>query len=317
MSNRFGDRFREAYRDTRRWWERDDRDRDDARERGMAAWGDEDRYGYGSREPRGYGIDRPRGYEYDEGRERGYGEREQRFGRMAERGYGYTDDLERERDRDRDRERDAEIERERQRFQQMRSREEWSRSRPSEHWREDFDRDRWREGMQAQVGYGGSGIMVGPDPAGRYWYRGRGTHDERFGGPMRDIGREGGHSTIGQRMSEERRRIGMGPKGYKRSDERIRDDLCDTLCQAHDLDASDVEVKVQSGEVILTGTVPERHMKLRIEQFADHIPGVVDVNNQIRVKRMQREAQQQHVQGTRQYDDMEGNGRRPAGATRS
>jgi hypothetical protein len=76
-----------------------------------------------------------------------------------------------------------------------------------------------------------------------------------------------------------------GPKGYKRSDERIREDVCDVLMQMSDLDSSDVEVAVREGEVVLTGTVPDRSMKYRIEQVADRCAGIVDITNQIRVKR--------------------------------
>ena len=39
---------------------------------------------------------------------------------------------------------------------------------------------------------------------------------------------------------------GHGPKGYRRSDERIRDDVSDRLSDDSWLDASDIEVKVES-----------------------------------------------------------------------
>lgn len=48
---------------------------------------------------------------------------------------------------------------------------------------------------------------------------------------------------------------GRGPKGYQRSDERIREDISDRLTEAPDVDASDITVAVSSREVILTGTV--------------------------------------------------------------
>ncbi|WP_438021560.1 BON domain-containing protein [Sorangium sp. So ce315] len=57
-----------------------------------------------------------------------------------------------------------------------------------------------------------------------------------------------------------------------------------------DLDASDVEVKVQSGEVILTGTVRERRFKHELEALAERVSGVTDVRNEIR---LYREPQQQ------------------------
>ena len=83
---------------------------------------------------------------------------------------------------------------------------------------------------------------------------------------------------------------GRGPKGYKRSDERIREDVCDRLCEGW-ADASDVTVDVHNGEVILSGTVEHRRDKLMIEQIAEDVSGVQDITNQIRVRR--RDEQQQ------------------------
>ncbi|AKT37868.1 CBS domain-containing protein [Chondromyces crocatus] len=76
-----------------------------------------------------------------------------------------------------------------------------------------------------------------------------------------------------------------GPKGYKRSDDRIREEICDRLTVHPIIDSSDVEVKVQSGEVSLSGTVAERRHKHLIEQLAEAISGVNEVRNEIRVKR--------------------------------
>lgn len=75
-----------------------------------------------------------------------------------------------------------------------------------------------------------------------------------------------------------------GPRGYTRSDERIREFICERLTQLHQLDVSDVGVTVTDGHVMLDGTVPERHMKYRIEDTADSCWGVKDVENHIRVQ---------------------------------
>jgi hypothetical protein len=80
------------------------------------------------------------------------------------------------------------------------------------------------------------------------------------------------------------RRSGKGPKGYKRSDERIREDVCDQLSQNDDVDPSELEVSVSGGEVTLTGTVPERRMKYMVEQIVDRVSGVNEIHNQLRVK---------------------------------
>ena len=76
-----------------------------------------------------------------------------------------------------------------------------------------------------------------------------------------------------------------GPKNYRRSDERIREDVCDELIAATHLDASDVTVEVADGVVTLEGIVPERRMKHAIEDIAASARGVREVENRIRVVR--------------------------------
>jgi osmotically-inducible protein OsmY len=88
---------------------------------------------------------------------------------------------------------------------------------------------------------------------------------------------EGRESSMGMRQ-------GKGPRGYKRSDERIREDICDRLSQGS-LDASDIEVEVKDGEVTLSGSIQDRREKHLVENIADSVPGVKDVQNQIRVKK--------------------------------
>jgi osmotically-inducible protein OsmY len=78
---------------------------------------------------------------------------------------------------------------------------------------------------------------------------------------------------------------GRGPQGYKRSDERIAEDINEMLTQDADIDASNITVDVQSGEVTLKGTVSDREDKRRAEDIAESASGVKDVQNQLRVKR--------------------------------
>jgi osmotically-inducible protein OsmY len=79
--------------------------------------------------------------------------------------------------------------------------------------------------------------------------------------------------------------VGRGPKGYQRSDDRIRDEICDCMTDDPVLDASDIEVDVKQGEVTLRGTVTSRDQKRRAEDVAERISGVRDVTNQLRVSR--------------------------------
>jgi hypothetical protein len=76
-----------------------------------------------------------------------------------------------------------------------------------------------------------------------------------------------------------------GPKGYVRPDERIHDDVCGRLAYSDRLDVRDVEVTVSAGVVALSGTVRDRWQKYCIEEIADHVLGVTEVENHIRVAR--------------------------------
>lgn len=76
---------------------------------------------------------------------------------------------------------------------------------------------------------------------------------------------------------------GKGPKNYRRSDERIREDILDRLTDDPWVDASDVDVQVQSSEVMITGMVPDRAQKRRAEDIAESVSGVTHIENRIRV----------------------------------
>lgn len=77
---------------------------------------------------------------------------------------------------------------------------------------------------------------------------------------------------------------GKGPSGYMRSDERIREEVCDALTDDDHVDASHIEIQVKNGEVTLSGTVPDRRTKRLAEDCIDHVRGVKDVSNNIRVQ---------------------------------
>ena len=88
-----------------------------------------------------------------------------------------------------------------------------------------------------------------------------------------------------RRMDEQRaHRRGRGPKNYRRSDERIKEDVNDRLGDDYYIDASDIEVMVSNQEVTLTGTVPSRNDKRRAEDIAEGVSGVTNVENRLRVK---------------------------------
>jgi osmotically-inducible protein OsmY len=77
---------------------------------------------------------------------------------------------------------------------------------------------------------------------------------------------------------------GKGPKGYHRSDERIKEEVNQSLSDDPQLDASSIEVSVHGGDVLLVGTVSTREDKRRAEDCIDDISGVNNVENRIKVE---------------------------------
>lgn len=78
---------------------------------------------------------------------------------------------------------------------------------------------------------------------------------------------------------------GIGPKGYKRSDSRIEEDICELLTRDHYIDASDIGVAVKNGVVRLSGTVEQREDRVEAEMLAESVIGVEDIQNDIVVRR--------------------------------
>lgn len=151
----------------------------------------------------------------------------------------------------------------------------------------DFTREEWRGGERGERGrpyrdrlsagdqYGGEyGEQIGEQYAGGYAGRPGGTYDYE-GLAFGRGGREEARETF----------AGRGPKSYKRSDERITEDVNERLTRHPGIDATDIEVRVRNGEVTLSGTVDERRAKRLAEDIVEDISGVTDVKNEIRVSR--------------------------------
>lgn len=176
-----------------------------------------------------------------------------------------------------------------------RGNDDWARSSDDSWRRSGADRGRgtgsldddYREG---QYGSGDFGFergrrgepSFGESPGERYEssqrYFGSGTYGE---GGARHTG--GWEPRREERPGLLRRLFKQGPKGYQRSDERLREDISERLMQSYDIDSSEVTVTVVSGKVTLDGTVPDRYMKHYIEDVVDACPGVQDIDNRIRV----------------------------------
>lgn len=100
-----------------------------------------------------------------------------------------------------------------------------------------------------------------------------------------DMGAAGRESRPWEQAGIGGRAMRRGPKGYQRSDERLREEICERLMNRWDIDSSDVSVAVHEGRVTVEGAVPERRMRHAIEDLVDDCHGVQDIENHIRVQR--------------------------------
>jgi hypothetical protein len=168
---------------------------------------------------------------------------------------------------------------------------------PGGHYRDQsFDQQDY--GDQGQV-YGGRGPglqhrgWLGETPTeggfgqqgGRYNQRG----DEQAGyGRQRQYGPGGAHEldwAFTEIWMVPGPFTGQGPRGYQRSDDRICEEVCERLTQHGHIDASEIEVRVEQGEVILDGMVDSRQTKRMVEDVAEAVSGVKDIRNNLRVNR--------------------------------
>jgi len=143
-------------------------------------------------------------------------------------------------------------------------------------------------------GPAGEPRYVGP-PAqsgyGPYWRGEPGGRDRgRFSDlpdPSRGIRPEGpgGFYWEGLGFEPASQHRGRGPKGYRRPDARIAEEVCERLTEDHHVDASAIDVVVEDGVVHLRGTVADRPQKRRAERVAERARGVVDVMNELRIAR--------------------------------
>jgi hypothetical protein len=145
--------------------------------------------------------------------------------------------------------------------------------------------------QEREGGFGERGF--GRDDDGRYrsgrvgqaWGRAAPGRD----GPMSGEG-------LGQQRQSFR---GKGPKGYERSDERLKELICERLTDDDEIDASDITVDVRNGEVTLSGTVDDRRTKYLVEELVERCGGVKEIHNNLRLSRGQEGREQQGLQGTR------------------
>ena len=127
------------------------------------------------------------------------------------------------------------------------------------------------------TGYGG-----GPSGYGAGDYRqGRGMDGGVYAGTGGQSGSQAGEPEPWRRGRGPH--AGKGPAGFQRSDERIKEAVCEALADHDDIDASNIDVAVKGGEVTLSGTVDDRRTKRLAEECVECVRGVKDVQNQLRL----------------------------------
>lgn len=179
-------------------------------------------------------------------------------------------------------------------------------------WNREYNRPYWEESVEDEEEWSGRG------------YEARGEYD-------RDIGTSRPRSPYGTRPrsgaepyyepgQEMPRRYettyseawwlvpgpyqGVGPKGYHRSDERIHEEVCERLAGHGYIDASDIDIQVENGEITLNGMVGSRREKRLAEDLVDRVSGVRDVHNQLRVRQEgQYGGQMGRTQGGQAWDE--------------
>lgn len=85
------------------------------------------------------------------------------------------------------------------------------------------------------------------------------------------------------RVAGDRDFTGRGPRGYRRSDARIHEEINERLTDHPELDATEIEVTVANGDVLLRGHVEDREAKHLAEDIAYSVSGVLDVDNKLKL----------------------------------
>lgn len=108
------------------------------------------------------------------------------------------------------------------------------------------------------------------------------TYGEDLDEPHRGVAVLDVAEGAGADVATEGRPAARWPAQWRRSDERVFEDVCESLINSG-IDASDVDVRTEDGVVWLDGAVPDRDQKRAAEELANDVRGVVDVINRLRV----------------------------------
>ncbi|MBX9696289.1 MAG: BON domain-containing protein [Cyanobacteria bacterium] len=173
------------------------------------------------------------------------------------------------------------------------------RDREEEEWN---DRERGGRGSYSDYGYGSSSSYSQYRPNDRQRHGWQDYESDVYNREQRDVlgrsyqnPRDREYSGMANPLSpyygvdrfsyrkQQLDKVRRNPRNYKRSDERISDDIHERIDRHLDLDAREVDIIVSNGEVTIKGTVQDREDKRLIEEVAEDVFGVKNVQNLLRV----------------------------------
>jgi osmotically-inducible protein OsmY len=82
---------------------------------------------------------------------------------------------------------------------------------------------------------------------------------------------------------------GSGPSGYDSAGDPVGQEVYSRLTQHGQLDASNIEIVIDDGEVLLEGTVADEESKRLAEEAVETVSGVDRVQNLLRVQTGERD----------------------------
>lgn len=102
--------------------------------------------------------------------------------------------------------------------------------------------------------------------------------------------------------NQQRNYAGVGPKGWKLSDEKLKERVSEVLLHSHEVDPSGLEVTVEDSIVYLKGRIRSKGMRTVAEDLIASIPGVEDVFTELTIEdsyRLSPEAYNEAIQTDR------------------
>lgn len=147
-----------------------------------------------------------------------------------------------------------------------------------------YGSDNQRQGRQYETGYGQGSSQSERFDARNNGNYGFGSYSSARGGyESSQPSNSSGNFSWPTSDRKSGLHAGKGPKGYRRSDESIREEVSEFLSAHSEIDASEIEIEVKEGMVILSGTVESRQIKRLVEDTIEAVSGVQDIKNDLRV----------------------------------